>query len=246
MNIKYPAFYDNIIAAPHTLIAGTTGSGKSVALNGLLYALSAKDPARSQWVLIDPKRVELAHLKGMPHCIAYAASYTDITRILARVHGEMLSRYDYMARYGLRDYPGPEWYIIIDEWVDIKLFCPADTIKTVNHISSLARAAKIHLILCTQRPTKDTLTPLLKDNLPCKLALATESPQQSKYLVDSPAAYGLPIGSGLFYTPKRPGEWQRVKIDLISPEKWQAVYNYRLPQKTRQNGILSRLKAIIT
>jgi len=244
MTINYPAFYADMIRAPHVLIAGTTGSGKTEALKGLLYALAARDPARVSWVLIDPKRVELAAFRDFPHTAAYAANYADIARTIAAAHAEMMRRYDEMARAGATRWAGSEMFVIIDEWVDIKQYCPRETVAHINHIASLARSAGVHLVICTQRPTKDCLSPLLKDNLPCKLALATESPQQSKYLVNSPAAYGLPIGTGLFYTPARPGEWQRVKIDMISPEKWQAIRDIRTPPKPRHNSILSRISAL--
>lgn len=244
MIINYPAFYNDIISGSHTLIAGTTGSGKSVALNGLLYALSARDPARFNWILIDPKRVELIEFKHFPAVAAYAAEYREIEQAIAAARGEMSRRYQQMQLQGFKRWRGAEMYIIIDEFIDIKQYCSKDTIKNINALASLARAAGIHLIICTQRPTKDSLSPLLKDNLPIKLALATESIQQSKYLTNTAAAYGLPIGTGLFYTPARPGEWTKVKIDLISPEQWQAIRDIRTPPKPRQNSILSRITAL--
>ena len=242
MYIEYPAIYDSMARAAHCLIAGTTGAGKSTALNGFLYRLAADSPRRVQWFLIDPKRVELRDLQKLPHCGGYAADYAGIDRLIARAHNTMIQRYKTMPP-GQKVYPGPDLYIVIDEYVDLKMYCSKATIQSINHISSLGRAAKVHLVLCTQRPTKDTLTPLLKDNLPCKLALATESPQQSKYLTGGPAAYGLPIGSALFYTPERPGIWSREKIDLVTPEQWQIIFNHWTP--ARRPGILDKLKAAI-
>lgn len=246
MIINYPAFYNDIINGSHTLIAGTTGSGKSVALNGLLYALSARDPARYNWILIDPKKVELVEFKHFPAVAAYAAEYREIEQTITAARALMLKRYNIMQRQNIKKWTGPQTYIIIDEFIDIKQYCSKDTIKNINALASLARAAGIHLVICTQRPTKDSLSPLLKDNLPIKLALTTESIQQSKYLTNTAAAYGLPIGSGLFYTPARPGHWQRVKIDLISPEKWKAMKDIRQPEKPPEKSIFSRWKSIFT
>lgn len=247
ITIESPAFYADMMRQAHTLITGTTGAGKSVALAGMIARLAAESPAAAQLSLIDPKRVELSPWRNLPHCTRYAAEYTAIDAAITADHAEMLQRYADMEKRGESRFSGPDRYIIIDEWVDIKLFCARDTIRAVEHIASLGRAAGIHLILCTQRPTKDTLTPLLKDNLPCKLILRTESAQQSRYITGTGGAEVLPIGTGLYYTPATPGTWHRVNIPLFSPDTRRAILEHYSGTESRPKprfwpfgGIFSR------
>ena len=177
----------------HTLIAGCVGSGKSVLLNGVILYIHTIEGAGMY--LIDPKRVELSQYRDSDHTVMYADTTESILSALASANAEMDRRFEDMQRRGLRTTDLPPRYIIIDELaqfnrrVNPKL---AEGNELLSRITTLGRASKIFVIACTQRPTNDVITPLVKINCDCKIALRTSTDQESRNIIQTADAHYLP------------------------------------------------------
>ncbi len=193
---------------PHLLIAGSTGAGKSVAVNALLGTiLRTRTPADVRVLVVDPKRVEFTWLEGVPHLLAPVVTEVEpAVELLGKTETEMAHRYDLLATAGCRNRlaynashqpPLPALVVVIDELADLMMLASEDVERSVCRLAQLGRAAGIHLVVATQRPSVDVVTGLIKANLPARLAFAVSSMVDSRTILDAPGAERL-LGRGDF------------------------------------------------
>lgn len=220
----------DMLQQPHLLIAGSTGSGKSVLINSLIYTALYKSPESVQFVFIDPKLVELKHYRNLPHCIKYASNIPDIVNTLEGCVRLMMSRYTQFAE-GQTQSTQPDVFIVIDEFADLIQTADKTAEDCIVRIARLGRAANIHLILATQSPCRQVITAAIKVNMVSRIALRCEEAIESRQIISTKGAETLPnYGYGLYRTPtiRQP---QLVKVpmtpfnDLVGRVKWWTKQN---------------------
>lgn len=194
---------DLIDKGGHLLVAGQTGSGKSVVINNYLYSITAKrTPASAKFVLIDPKKVELDKWKNTPFCEFYADERDSIVAALDYVICEMDSRYYSMKKAGQELYTGPELWVVVDELGDLMTMWKRECLVKLQRIAQLGRASKIFLIAGSQSPAREVIPAKLTINFTHKLALHCDSPIESRQIVGMKGAEALPrYGAGIMKTP---------------------------------------------
>lgn len=204
----YTLFTD-ILRQPHTLIAGCQGSGKSVVINGLIDTLMYRAPfdqnGGAQMVLIDPKRVELAAYKDLPHTLAHAAGFNPDAwlKALNSAIRIMDARYAYMEKKGLKKYDRGDLYVIIDEWANVYKNGGKDAYKAVLRLTSEGRAAKVHLIMATQVPKANIIPTEIRENFDSRICLRTANAIQSRVIMEDNGCESLPrYGQGFYVNPE--------------------------------------------
>jgi len=213
---------------PHLLIAGATGSGKSVALNGIIHSLlMTQSPFNAQFVLIDPKKVELIQYADIPHTMKYASDHPDIVRSLQWAVDETDRRFSAMQRAGVREYDGPHLYVVIDELADLMVSIKKETLPLLQRLAQIGRAARVHLIACTQNVLAVTIPTVLKCNFSTILGLRTCNAQQSRFLISTTGCEMLP-------DPKREGKGYGYVRDGADLEK---ILIYKYPEADTESVI---------
>jgi len=193
----------DLLNQPHALIAGATGSGKSVMINSIIFTALHFAPSEKELILIDPKRVELIDYQKIPHTRLYASKSAEIVRTLSAAVDLMERRFIYMQRRRLKEWPHEHTYIIVDEFADLITTQKRQTVPNICRIAQLGRAARVHLILATQRPTRDIITGQIAVNIDARLALRCPTAQDSRNIIHQTGAEMLPrYGQGLYLTPE--------------------------------------------
>lgn len=244
----------DIAKMPHLLIAGATGSGKSVCINTIIMSILYKaDPEDVKLILIDPKVVELSVYNGIPHLLIPVV--TDPKKAAGALHwavAEMMDRYQKFAECQVRDLKGynqkiaaieavedetkpvkmPQIIVIVDELADLMMVAPGDVEDAICRLAQLARAAGIHLIIATQRPSVDVITGLIKANMPSRIAFSVSSGVDSRTILDMNGAEKL-LGNGdmLFY-PQGYQKPLRVQGPFVSDPEVEAVVDFLKKQNT--------------
>jgi len=231
----------DIAKMPHMLIAGTTGSGKSVCINSLLISLLYKaTPEEVRLIMVDPKMIELGVYNGLPHLLIPVV--TDPKKAAGALNwavGEMMRRYKLLSEKNVRnladynelarreDFPTlPQIVIVIDELADLMFVAAKEVEEAIARIAQMARAAGMHLVIATQRPSADVITGIMKANIPSRIAFAVASQIESRIILDQMGAEKL-VGRGdMLYGPLGEGKPRRVQGCFVTSEEVESVVGF--------------------
>ncbi|WP_305883994.1 DNA translocase FtsK [Lysinibacillus sp. Ag94] len=240
---------------PHLLVAGSTGSGKSVCINGIVVSILMRTkPHEVKLMMIDPKMVELNVYNGIPHLLApVVTDARKASQALKKVVAEMERRYDLFSHTGTRNIEGynghvqkvneqtdekhpklPYIVVIVDELADLMMVASSDVEDSITRLAQMARAAGIHLIIATQRPSVDVLTGVIKANIPSRIAFAVSSAIDSRTILDMGGAERL-LGRGdMLFLPAGASKPKRVQGAFLSDQEVESVVTFVIEQQKAQ------------
>lgn len=246
----------DIARFPHVLIAGTTGSGKSVCTNSLIVSMLYKStPEDVRFIMVDPKMVELAPYNGIPHLLIPVV--TDPKKAAGALQWavyEMMKRYQLFSNHGVKELSAynklaetdpemrkfPTVVVVIDELADLMLVAAKEVEESICRVAQMGRAAGMHLVIATQRPSADVITGLMKANIPSRIAFAVASSLESRIILDNAGAEKL-VGKGdMLYAPLGEGKPRRVQGCFISADEIERVVSF-----VKENGEASYDKDVI-
>lgn len=200
--LDYYNLYADMLQQPHLLIAGATGSGKSVVINGMMTTALKDSPARVQFILLDPKRVELVDYKPLPHVIRYSTEPGEMVQALQDALQITDNRYKEMAKQHAKKYDGGAVYIVIDELADLMTTNKKQVQPLLQRLGQIGRAANIHVVAATQCPLAAVIPTPIKVNFDSRVALRTRSGQDSRNILGVTGCELLPrYGQGYYMTP---------------------------------------------
>jgi len=238
LNISGAPVMGDISKMPHVLIAGTTGSGKSVLMNAIITSLLFRSsPAEVRMILIDPKRVEFTGYNDIPHLLTPVVVETQqAVSALKWAMKAMDARYVEFSKHGVKNIEAynemagfqrlPYIVIMIDELADLMALAPVEVEDSIARLAQMARATGIHLVLATQRPSVDVITGLIKANIPCRISFNVSSMIDSKVIIDGPGAEKL-LGKGdMLYVPPDQAKPTRIQGTFVSDQDVKRVVNF--------------------
>lgn len=221
---QYYSLYADMLKQPHLLIAGATGSGKSVVINGILYTALYNSPAAVELILIDPKRVELIDYAQLPHTLKYASEPGDMLQALELAMTITERRYKAMQARHTKKYNGGAVYVIIDELADLMTTNRRQVQPLLQRLAQIGRAANVHIIAATQCPLSAVIPTPIKVNFDNRVGLRTRSKQDSRNILGVGGCELLPrYGQGYYMTPEG---LTLYNIPMQTPEDLQALLTY--------------------
>lgn len=243
----------DIARMPHVLIAGQTGSGKSICLNTFMASLLFRaSPSEVKFILVDPKRVELTGYNDIPHLLTPVIVEPEkVVSALRWTISEMDRRYKLFAQAGVRNIDGynqmsgfqalPYIVFVVDELADVMLASPVEVEEAITRIAQMSRATGIHMVLATQRPSVDVITGLIKANIPCRIAFAVSSQVDSRVILDNQGAEKL-LGKGdMLYLAPDQAKSRRIQGAFVTDEDTRSLIDF-----IRQQGIAPQYTEEVT
>lgn len=225
---EFYTLYRDMLQQPHLLIAGATGSGKSVVINGLIYTALFNSPAAAQFILVDPKRVELVDFKLLPHTLQYASEPGEMVQALQYAMQTTERRYKTMQRQHIKKYQGAAVYIVIDELADLMTTNRKQVQPLLQRLAQIGRAANVHIIAATQCPLAKVIPTEIKVNFDSRVALRTRSAQDSRNILGVKGCEQLPrYGQGYYMTPEG---IQLYNIPMYPDDKIKSMVQYWKPR----------------
>ena len=219
--------YADMLKQTHILIAGATGSGKSVLINGLITTALHQSPREAQFILIDPKMVELIDYKNLPHTIKYASDPDDMVDALEYAMSITTTRYQVMQAAGVKKYPGSKVYVFIDELADLMTTDKKRVMPLIQRLCQIGRAAGVSVIAATQCPLAAVIPTPIKVNFDTKVALHTVTAQHSRNIMDANGCEKLPRYGKAYY---------------INPD-YQGIVTVPMIEAAEQSRIIAHWKA---
>lgn len=254
-DISGDAVMSELNKMPHLLVAGATGSGKSVCINGIITSILMRaKPHEVKMMMIDPKKVELNVYNGIPHLLSpVVTDPKKASRALKKVVSEMERRYELFAETGTRNIEGyndhikkynqseddtqpqlPYIVVLVDELADLMMVASNDVEDAITRLAQMARAAGIHLIIATQRPSVDVITGVIKANIPSRIAFSVSSATDSRTILDSGGAEKL-LGRGdMLFIPVGASKSTRIQGSFLSDEEVEGIVDHCIEQQKAQ------------